>query len=88
MANFVARYRGGDGHYADLECSNAELERYLVLSCNELERRRPPKLVALVCPVLKEQFLQHLIKAGPPIAAFATRYGRDRGTTKQNPFSR
>jgi hypothetical protein len=44
----MARYRRGDGHYADVECSNAELERYLVLSCNELERRRPPKLVALV----------------------------------------
>ena len=32
MANFVARYRGGDGHYADLECTYAELKRYLVLS--------------------------------------------------------
>jgi len=48
MANFMARYRRGDGHYADVECANAELERYLVLNCNELERRRPPKLVALV----------------------------------------
>ena len=54
MANFMARYRRGDGHYADVDCVNAELERYLVLSCNELETRRPPKLVALVCPVLKE----------------------------------
>ena len=44
----MARYRRGDGHYADVECSNAEFERYLVLSCNELERKRPPKLVALV----------------------------------------
>src|SRR5271157_1829737 len=35
MANFMARYRGGDGHYADVECAYAELERYLVLSCNE-----------------------------------------------------
>jgi hypothetical protein len=35
MANFMARYRWGDGHYADVECANAELERYLVLSCDE-----------------------------------------------------
>ena len=35
MANFMDRCRGGDGHYADVECANAELERYLVLSCNE-----------------------------------------------------
>ena len=35
MANFMARYRGGDAHYADVECAYAELERYLVLSCNE-----------------------------------------------------
>jgi hypothetical protein len=34
MANFVARYCGGDGHYADVECAYRELERYLVLSCN------------------------------------------------------
>ena len=33
MASLVARYRGGDGHYADVECAYAELERYLVLSC-------------------------------------------------------
>jgi hypothetical protein len=33
MANFMARHRGGDRHYADVECVNAELERYLVLSC-------------------------------------------------------
>ena len=32
MANFMARYRGGDGHYADVECADAELERYLVLN--------------------------------------------------------
>jgi len=31
----MARYRCGDGRYADVECSYAELERYLVLSCNE-----------------------------------------------------
>jgi hypothetical protein len=31
MANFMARYRGGDGHYADVECAYAELKRYLVL---------------------------------------------------------
>src|SRR6516162_1624104 len=35
MANFVARYRRSDGHYADVECAYAELERHLVLSCNE-----------------------------------------------------
>ena len=35
MANFVARYRRDDGHYADVECAYAELERHLVLSCNE-----------------------------------------------------
>ena len=29
----MARYRGGDGRYADMECAYAELERYLVLSC-------------------------------------------------------
>jgi hypothetical protein len=29
---FMARYRGGDGHYADMECADAELERYLVLN--------------------------------------------------------
>jgi hypothetical protein len=34
MANFMARYRGGDGHYADVECAYRELERYLVLSFN------------------------------------------------------
>jgi hypothetical protein len=34
----MARYRGGDDHYADLECAYAELERYLVLSCNEQAR--------------------------------------------------
>jgi hypothetical protein len=31
MANFMARYRRGDGHYADVECAYDELERYLVL---------------------------------------------------------
>ena len=35
MANFMARYRGGDGHYADVESAYAELERYVVLSCKE-----------------------------------------------------
>jgi hypothetical protein len=34
MANFMARYRRGDGDYVDVECADAELERYLVLSCN------------------------------------------------------
>ena len=38
MANFVARNRRGNGHYADVECASAELERYLVLSCNEQAR--------------------------------------------------
>jgi hypothetical protein len=33
MANFVARYRGRDSHYADVECAYAELEGYLELSC-------------------------------------------------------
>jgi hypothetical protein len=28
----MARYRGGDGHYADVEFADAELERYLVLN--------------------------------------------------------
>ena len=32
MANFMARYRRGDGDYVDVECADAELERYLVLS--------------------------------------------------------
>ena len=27
----MARYRGGDGHYADVECAYADLKRYLVL---------------------------------------------------------
>ena len=27
----MARYRGGDGHYADVECAYAELKGYLVL---------------------------------------------------------
>jgi hypothetical protein len=31
MANFVARYRGSNGHYAGVERADAELERYLVL---------------------------------------------------------
>ena len=38
MANFMARYRRSAGHYADVECAYAELERYLVLSCNEQTR--------------------------------------------------
>ena len=32
----MARYRRGDGHYAGVECADAELQRYLVLS---LQRR-------------------------------------------------
>ena len=35
MANFMARYRRSDGHYCDVECADAEPERYLVLSCKE-----------------------------------------------------
>jgi hypothetical protein len=31
----MANYRERDGHYADVECAYAELERYLVLNCNE-----------------------------------------------------
>ena len=34
MANFMARYRGGDGHYAGVERADAELERYLLLNCD------------------------------------------------------
>ena len=34
----MARHRGSDGDYADLECADAELERYLVLSWSELAR--------------------------------------------------
>jgi hypothetical protein len=34
----MVRYRGCDGHYAGVECADAELERYLVLSCNTLAR--------------------------------------------------
>jgi hypothetical protein len=34
----MVRYRRGDGHYADVECAYAQLERYLVLSCNEYAR--------------------------------------------------
>jgi hypothetical protein len=34
MANFMVRNCGCDGHYADVEFADAELERYLVLSCN------------------------------------------------------
>jgi len=34
----MARYRGSDGHHAHVECAYAELERYLVLSCNEQTR--------------------------------------------------
>jgi hypothetical protein len=33
----MARYRGGDGHYADVECAYGELERYLVLSSPVVE---------------------------------------------------
>jgi len=35
MESFMARGRRGAGHYADMECAYAELERYLVLSCNK-----------------------------------------------------
>jgi hypothetical protein len=38
MANASALYRGSDGHHSDLECAYADLERYLVLSC---ERESP-----------------------------------------------
>jgi len=36
----MARYRGRDGHYADVECDYGELERYLVLSFNVEARYR------------------------------------------------
>ena len=39
----MARYRGGDGYYADMECAYAELERYLVLSCDEHARLKRTK---------------------------------------------
>jgi hypothetical protein len=35
MANFVDRYRRSDGHYPHVECAYVELERRLLLSCNE-----------------------------------------------------
>ena len=38
MANGMDRYRRGTSHYADVECAYVELERYLVLSCNEQTR--------------------------------------------------
>ena len=31
MASLVARYRGGDGHYADVECAYAQLQGHFVL---------------------------------------------------------
>src|SRR5215472_14596551 len=31
MANFMARYRGSNGHYSHVECAYAELERHFVL---------------------------------------------------------
>jgi len=53
MANFMARYRGGDGHYAGVECAYAELKRYglslsrsegtqLRLFANDAARNREP----------------------------------------------
>jgi len=51
MANLMARYRRSDGHYADVECAYADLERYLVLSCNDKRaagKKKATKLVALV----------------------------------------
>ena len=30
----MARYRGGDGDYTELECAYAELKWFLVLNCN------------------------------------------------------
>src|SRR5262249_32809453 len=35
MANYMARYRRSTSHYADVECAYVELERYLVLICND-----------------------------------------------------
>jgi hypothetical protein len=48
MANFMARYRRGDGHYADLECVDAALERYLVLKLQRIRKKKATSLVALV----------------------------------------
>jgi len=43
MANSMARYRWGDGHYADVECADAELERYLVLK--RIRKKEATKLL-------------------------------------------
>ncbi len=32
----MARYRGSDGHYVDVECAYAELELYLVLKLQRI----------------------------------------------------
>ena len=47
MANFMARYRGGDGHYTDVECAYAELERYLILSCKPATGKKKATRIAL-----------------------------------------
>ncbi len=40
----MARYRGSDGHYADVECAYADLERYLIL---KLKRISPVDLAKI-----------------------------------------
>jgi hypothetical protein len=62
MANFMARYRGDDGHYADVECAYAELERYVVLSCNEPAngKKKATSLVALVIRAMRRTTAPYL----------------------------
>jgi hypothetical protein len=52
MANFMARYRGGDGHYADVECAYAEPEQYVVLS-SATGKKKATSLVALVIRAMR-----------------------------------
>ena len=54
----MARHRGSDGHYADVECAYAEFERYLVLSCkrSSLGKKKATGLVALNRTVIPRPF--------------------------------
>jgi hypothetical protein len=45
-------HRRSDGHYADVECAYAELERYLVLSCSEEARYQKSKAAEFRWPKL------------------------------------
>src|SRR5262249_32879000 len=57
MANFVAHYCGGDGHYADVECAYSELERYIVLSCKaRYWKEEGHSLVALVIHAVRKNY--------------------------------